>query len=130
MVDTPERRANLSFEDMNTFYKEKVQGIVKDKDNLGGSKGGSTLSSPLEKFVHFLTEHTESTEKMQDLAKKIVGTQWDTKTYNIGGMVDGNEIEALTTKFIKGLQKEIKNQEEELIEEELAEKEKLYSKAG
>jgi|TARA_R100000458_G_scaffold6644_1_gene5287 hypothetical protein len=128
MVPTPDKRINLSFEDMNKFYKERVLGIVKEGDNLGGSKGGSTMNSPLEKFVHFLTEHTEDNEKMSQLVKKITSTQWDTKTYNIGGMVEGTEIQDLVSKFIKLVQKEIKAQEEELIEEELAEKEKLYSK--
>ena len=128
MVPTPDKRINLSFEDMNKFYKERVLGIVKDGDNLGGSKGGSTMSSPLEKFVHFLTEHTEDKNKMSQLVKKIIATQWDTKTYNIGGMVEGTEIQDLVSKFIKLVQKEIKAQEDELIEEEFAEKEKLYSK--
>ena len=127
-VPTPEKRVNLSFEDMNKFYKERVLGIVKEGDNLGGSMGGSTISSPLEKFVHFLTEHTEDSEKMSQLVKKINGVRWDTKTYNILGMLEGTELTDLLSKFIKLVQKEIKAQEDELIEEELAQKEKLYSK--
>jgi hypothetical protein len=128
MVPTPDKRINLSFEDMNKFYKERVLGIVKEGDNLGGSKGGSTMNSPLEKFVHFLTEHTEDNEKMSQLVKKINGVRWDTKTYNILGMLEGTELTDLLSKFIKLVNKEIKAQEDELIEEELAEKEKLYSK--
>ena len=128
MVPTPDKRINLSFEDMNKFYKERVLGIVKEGDNLGGSMGGSTISSPLEKFVHFLTQHTEDSEKMSQLVKKINGVRWDTKTYNILGMLEGTELTDLLSKFIKLVNKEIKAQEDELIEEELAEKEKLYSK--
>ena len=127
MVNTPERRINLSFEDMNKFYKERVLGIVKDSDNLGGSKGGSTMSSPLEKFIHFLTEHTEDNNKMSDLVKKIISTQWDTKTYNVESYIEGTELTDLLEKFVKLARKEINQQEEELIQEEQIEKKRLYS---
>ena len=126
-VPTPEKRVNLSFEDMNKFYKERVLGIVKDSDNLGGSKGGSTMSSPLEKFIHFLTEHTEDNNKMSELVKKIISTQWNTKTYNVESYIEGTELTDLLEKFIKLARKEITQQEEELIQEEQIEKKKLYS---
>ena len=126
-VPTPEKRVNLSFEDMNKFYKERVLGIVKEGDNLGGSKGGSTMSSPLEKFIHFLTEHTEDNEKMAQLVKKIISTQWNTKTYNVESYIEGTELTDLLEKFVKLARKEITQQEEELIQEEQIEKKKLYS---
>ena len=85
-IDNPDttKRINLSFEQMEKTHREQVRGIFKEK----GSKGGSTVSNPLEGFISFLTSHNDDPQKMQSLAEKIAGTDWSTKDVNVQGAID------------------------------------------
>ena len=71
-------RVNISFEEMERTHREQVRGIIKSN-----GQGGSTISSPVEKYIDFMTKHTESDTLMESLAKKIQGTRWDLSLIHI-----------------------------------------------
>jgi hypothetical protein len=107
-------RVNISFEEMERTHREQVRGIIKSN-----GQGGSTISSPVEKYIDFMTKHTESDTLMESLAKKIAGTRWDTKTYNVNGMIESGEFTDLQADFDGKLKKAMHKIQQDLEKEEL-----------
>ena len=99
---------------MERTHREQVRGIIKSN-----GQGGSTISSPVEKYIDFMTKHTESDTLMESLAKKIQGTRWDTKTYNVNGMIESGEFTDLQADFDGKLKKAMHKIQQDLEKEEL-----------
>ena len=115
-IPTPaDRRINLSFEQMEKTHREKIRGIITNKDT---GKGGSTVSNPLEGFISFMETHNKDNYKMNTLAEKIANTDWSSKDVNVEGIIDEGLFISMATTFSEKLSLALNKLETDLIKEE------------
>jgi len=120
-IPTPsDRRINLSFEQMEKTHREKIRGIITNKDT--GGKGGSTVSNPLEGFISFMQIHIKDNYKMNTLAEKINGTNWSGKDVNVGGIIDDGSFIGIAKDFSEKLSLALNSLDNELVKEETSSK--------
>jgi len=119
-IPTPsDRRINLSFEQMEKTHREKIRGIITNKDT---GKGGSTVSNPLEGFISFMETHNKDNYKMNTLAEKIANTDWSSKDVNVEGIIDEGLFISMAKTFSEKLSLALNKLESDLVNEDINKK--------
>ena len=119
-IPTPsDRRINLSFEQMEKTHREKIRGIITNKDT---GKGGSTVSNPLEGFISFMETHNKDNYKMNTLAEKIANTDWSSKDVNVEGIIDEGLFISMAKTFSEKLSLALNKLEADLVNEDINKK--------